>query len=220
MKNKQNKKGKEESLAFASLMEEIEKSRKKAKIFYISGLVLVVLAVFSFLLFGPVTVPVFSELGDKILNNTEIVEVEEEPKEDMVEEVEEPEEETKEETKEPEENVERKVTTTPTKTTTPKPTPEPEPTYLCTDAEIQEIRDAIKKIEGFRDVTEEEMNQALFDCFDYGLEHNPGQPDSYYQDVCYQSVCVDNSPICDLPDQFQQGIDDFQADLDRCLSDR
>jgi hypothetical protein len=111
MKNKQNTKGKEDSLAFASLMEEVEKSRKKAKVFYISGLVLVVLAVFSFLLFGPVTVPVFSELGDKILDNTEFVEEDQELEEDTPE-FTEKEEEPKEETK----------TTIKTYTNTPTPT--------------------------------------------------------------------------------------------------
>jgi cytoskeletal protein RodZ len=215
VKNQQNTKEKESSLAFASLMEEVEKSRKKAKIFYISGLVLVVLAVFSFLLFGPVTVPVFSELGDKILNKTEVVE-EQELEEDTPE-VAEKEEEPEEEVEEPEKVVEKEVaTTTPTKTTTPKPTPEP--TYLCTDAEIQELKDGIAQLKGYKEETQAQIDQLFFECFDYGLENYPNQSDEFYQDVCAETVCVDG--LCDLPYEFQQGIDDFQADLDNCLSDR
>jgi hypothetical protein len=221
VKNKQNKKSKEESLAFASLIEEVEKSRKRAKIFYISGLVLVILSVFSFLLFGPLTVPIFSELGENILGRSEVARVEEEDVvvEEVPEEVTEQEVEDIREEEEPQEKeqvVEKKVATTPK--TQPKPTPEP--TYVCTDQEIQEIRDAIKQIEGYKKVSEDEMNQAFFDCFDYGLENYPNETEDFYKDICYEIVCIDNSPMCDLPDQFQEGIDDFQSDLDYCLSDR
>lgn len=51
-----------------------------------------VLLIFSFLCFGPITVPVFSELGNKILNREEILEENEKP-EVETEEVEEPEKE-------------------------------------------------------------------------------------------------------------------------------
>lgn len=218
MKNQQNTKEKESSLAFASLMEEVEKSRKKAKIFYISGLVLVVLAVFSFLLFGPVTVPVFSELGDKILNKTEVVE-EQELEEDTPE-VAEEEEEPEEEVEEPEKVIEKEVTTTtPTKTATPKPTPEP--TYLCTDAEIQELKDGIAQLKGYKSDTEDRIDQFFFECFDTLMEDYPNQSDQWYQDQCATIVCIDMYPdLCAMPDEFQQGIDDFQADLNNCLSDR
>jgi hypothetical protein len=121
--NKKTTKEKDEGLAFATLMGEFEKSKRRAKIYYISASVLVVLAVFSFLLFGPITVPVFSQLGDNILNREEVQleeveyveEVEEEPDEEIVE------EDVEEEEPDEEEVVEKNVATT------SKPTPDPEP---------------------------------------------------------------------------------------------
>jgi hypothetical protein len=158
VKKEKPKKSKKETSAFASLMEDYEKSKKRAKIFYISGGILVFLSVFSFLLFGPLTVPVFSELGESILNKEEqTVEIKEEEQPELEDVTEEEKKEEGEEEEVEEEVIEKKVTTTPTKTTTPKSEPEAEPepeeeeVVVCTD---QELADINAEIDMYNDLIE------------------------------------------------------------------
>ena len=132
MRDKQNKtKRGSEDLTFASLIEEVDKSRKRAKVFYIFSLVLVVLSVFSFLLFGPVNIPILSKLGGKIMGvseNSEVEELQEETAEvaEETEEIEEEQEQEQEVIQKEEEVVQKKTTPVVTKPS-PQPAPEPEP---------------------------------------------------------------------------------------------
>lgn len=96
---------------------------KGVKLLYSAGIILAVLTILSFLAFGPIKVPIFSELANRILNTEEESQVNEEP-----EELEKTNEDPIQETEEVEviEQVVEKKTTIPTKPS-PKPTPE-EPT--------------------------------------------------------------------------------------------
>jgi hypothetical protein len=145
-----------ETSAFASLVEDYEKSKKRAKFLYISGGILVVLSVFSFLLFGPITVPVFSELGGKIWRKEEVVLGEKDKYEEKIEEIEEEqdgEEVVEQEIEEEQEEKQVNPTTTstqPNRVVEPKPEPKPEPeeeeeVVVCTDQELADINTEINK---------------------------------------------------------------------------
>jgi hypothetical protein len=82
--------------AFAEIIKQVEREKKKAKIIYSIGLSILVVGLFIFLLFSPFKIPVFSQLGDQILGKEE-----REPEEKVVEEIE-----AQEEEKEVEEAVE------------------------------------------------------------------------------------------------------------------
>jgi len=144
VKTKKPKKEENNSSAFSHLIEQVEKEKKRAKIMYSVGIVVLSLSLFSFLLFSPFEVPAFSQLGDKILGREEVQE-EEPEKEEVVEEPEE--EEEPEEIEEPKEEEEEKVVETqrvyvqqqappppppaPEPEPESEPEPEPEPLYSC-----------------------------------------------------------------------------------------
>lgn len=213
-KNPVKPKKKEETSAFADLLKQVEKEKKRAKVVYSVGIVILVLSLLMFLLFSPFKIPVFSQLGDRILGREEIVE-EEVEEEEEIEEMEEVEE----------EEVEEEVVTAPKPktTTTPTPTPAPAPqvTYNCTDSEIAELRAGIEELKRFKKETEQRINEHFFACFDVVTATHPYETEKFYQDECWYYVCVDYAPdLCAMPDEFQKGINDFQNDLNHCLSDR
>lgn len=130
MKTKKPKKEENNPSAFSHLIEQVEKEKKKARIMYSVGIVVLALSLFSFLLFSPFEVPAFSQLGDRILGREEIQE-EEQEKEVVKEEVE---EETPEET--PEETEE---TGEETGEETQTPTPTPAPVTTSTPTPVVEV---------------------------------------------------------------------------------
>lgn len=108
--------------------------KRKARIAYVVAIVVLILSLFSFLLFSPFKVPIFSQLGEKILGIQEVSE------QDEIEETSEKEEEEEELEEIPKEEEEVVSTSTPTPApeTSPKPTstsastPTPAPTLAPT----------------------------------------------------------------------------------------
>lgn len=216
-------KKKEEKSAFSDLIKQMEKEKKKARIVYFVGITVLVLSLIMFLLFSPFKIPVFSQLGDRILGReeVEVVEVEETEKETEAEEVEEEAEEVEEEVEEVKEEV---VAPTPTLKATPTTTPTPAPApkvYNCTDSEIEEWRAGIEQLKGYKADTEARITAFFFECFDQMTYDYPYETEQWYQDTCWNVVCVDlYSDLCAMPDEFQEGIEEFQGELNWCLSDR
>jgi len=105
-KDKKGKKRETDNSEVTKLLEEIKKEKKKARITYSVGISLIVVALFSFLIFSPLKVPVFSQIGDRILGREVI---EEEREEEEVVKEEEPEEEPEEEEEVVEEEVEEET---------------------------------------------------------------------------------------------------------------
>jgi hypothetical protein len=68
---KNNSKEIKKSSAFANILEQVEKERKRAKIIYYIGISVLVLSLLIFMLFSTLRIPVFSQLGDKILGREE-----------------------------------------------------------------------------------------------------------------------------------------------------
>jgi hypothetical protein len=203
-----------ETSAFADLLKQVEKERKRAKVVYSVGVGILVLSLFMFLLFSPFKIPVFSQLGDRILGR-EVVEV----KEDEVEE----EEVVKEKIEEEEVVTTPTLKTTPTPKTTPtsEPTPAPQITYNCTEEEIKEWREGLKKMKSMLAELEAQQNEYFFYCFDRITSDYPSESEEYYQTTCWNIVCVDMYPdFCAEVFEFQDGVEEFQGELGWCLSDR
>ena len=73
-KNPTNQQREEENPVFAELMKKVENEKKKTKIVYLVATGILLSSIFAFLLFGPFRVPIFSQLGDKILSREEVTE--------------------------------------------------------------------------------------------------------------------------------------------------
>jgi hypothetical protein len=72
VKQKKKKKKQTDKSAFSHLLEEVEKDKKKARIFYSVVISLMVIALLTFLIFSPLQVPVFSQIGDRILGREDV----------------------------------------------------------------------------------------------------------------------------------------------------
>lgn len=193
------------------------KVRKKLLIPFIS--IILFLVSIGFLAYGPFKIPVLSDFVAVIFNKNSESEATKDQDEDLLTD----EDPTKFPEDEPipneEINKEEVITTpSPSKTTTRPPAA---PTYKCTDQEIAELRDALSKVEGYKEDTENKINEFYFACFDKMILDYPNQTDEWYKSTCQTVVCVDLYPdLCKMPAEFQEGIDKFRADLNECLSDR
>jgi len=203
VKTKKPKKEVNDSSAFSQLVEQVEKERKRARIIYFSGIVVLTLSLFSFLLFSPIRVPAFSDLGDRILGREEVKE-EETQVEETEEEVEEKPEETPEETSEE----------TPPPTTVPSTykAPTTTPSTYTTDSGLYD--NCVNECEGV-------YNSSIGTCnSNYGIENGSCEP-KYTNDfwacgglaVSLINQCVSTY----MPDGFLSPS--YQDDYYECLDD-
>lgn len=218
---KETKKENLDSSAFSHVLEELKKEKKKTKIVYSLGALILTLFLLSFIVLNFLKLPVLSTLRENIIGEFQNKEQEENKIidtliEDVIKQEDSQEEPPVEEIQKIEEEEVQKKAPAPSKSVVPT-----QPTYVCTDEEIAELRSAITKLEGFKAETEENLNAHFFACFDVVIETYPNQTDQFYQDECWREVCVNYAPdLCSASDKFQEGIDEFNSDLEHCLSDR
>ena len=246
MRTKKPKKEENNSSALSHLIEQVEKEKKKARIMYSVGIVVLVLSLFSFLLFSPFEIPAFSQLGEKILRREE---VREENPDIIIEEEEQPEleevaEEIEEETEESKKVVEKEVTTTtpkpapkpapeptpkpapePTPKPAPEPTPPPAPTYLCTDGEIALLKSTItqnnyeidKNLQEVEDLLSLFFYPKYYECVNRATGCSTEEVDQILDEYNSNPLVIAN---VEETTALRAENAEAQKRLDYCLSDR
>lgn len=225
MKSKSVEKNIDEASAFSHLLKEVEKEKKRARIAYITGGSLLVLALIAFLMFGPFRVPVLSQMGDKILNRDNDVEIETVEEENT--EVTSPDttsapttttesntSSTPDTTSTPDTSTKA---TTPTKTATPAPTPTPTPTPTpepevpkCTDSQKSDYENKFcynMYYMGYYVFSAEYYNSLVEDC-----------PNEIYTDypTCVSYYQSESNRTGDLSDTYYTNAMKYRALLVGC----
>lgn len=217
-----NKKNLQESAAFAEIIAEVEKEKKKTRVLYFVAIVVLSMSLITFLLFSSLRIPIFSQLGDKILGRDQLVENKKtELGDNLEDEVEKEEKKIEEVNEEVTDNNTVPVTTPRTSSPTPSAPVYTPKTYVCSDQEIADLRNEITILEQYKKESEDNMNAHFFACFDVVISTYPNETESFYQQECWREVCINYSPeLCEAPNTFQEGIEFAQTELNHCLSDR